>query len=168
MARCAVRAGLRRNADSPPSIKKLRTFAVGEINERPVFRTLDQFLAHGILQNVIRFIPAALFASQAMLEKIALPADAHGFGRPFLPFADNELERLAGRRERNQRMNVIRHEQKNMRPPEILILTMPDGFKENRCDCVRGELVGHARFAIDGDEINLFLRINPQRDFVRQ
>jgi len=55
---------------------KLRTFAIAEINEWPVFRVRDQFLADGIVKNVIRLLEAAFVVSQAVLEEVALPYDA--------------------------------------------------------------------------------------------
>jgi len=150
------------------SLPELRALTVGEMDEWPVFGMGCEFLSHRILQNVIRLCPAAFFLSQAMFKKVALPVDADGFGGPFLPFTDNQLDRLAGRREGNQGVDVIGHEQENMRPPKSLLQAMLDGFKNGRCDVVRGKLVDPARFAFDGDEVNFLLRINPQRNFVRQ
>ena len=150
------------------SLPKLRTLAIGEINEWPVFRTRRELFPHGILQDVISLFPTAFCVSQPMLEEIALPANAHGLGRPFFPFADDELDGFAGWRKGNQGVNMIGQEQENMRPPKSLLLPMPDGFKESRRNFVRDQLAGSTQFAIDADEVNLPLRVNPQRNFVRQ
>ena len=153
---------------SAMSLPKWRSLAIGEINEWPVFGTRREFFPHGILQDVISLFPTAFCVSQPVLEEVALPANAHGPGRPFFPFADDELDRLAGWRKGNQGVNMIGHKQENMRPPKSLLLPMPDSFKESRRNFVRGQLAGSTHFAIDGDEVNLPLRINPQRNFVRQ
>jgi hypothetical protein len=150
-----------------PSICKLRALAIGEINKWPVFSTRREFFSHRILQNVISFFPTAFCMSQPMFKEIALPANTRGFGRPFFPFADDALDGFARRRERNQSVNMIGHKQENMRPPKSLLLPMPDGFKESRCYFVRSQLAGSTHNAIDGDEVNLLLRVNPQRNFVR-
>ena len=63
---------------------------------------------------------------------------------------------------------MVRHQQHHMRPPESLILAMADRFKQTRRNGGDGKLVGTAPGAIHGDEINRFLRVNPQRDVVRQ
>jgi hypothetical protein len=80
-----------------------------------------------------------------VLEEIILPVEAQLLGRPFLPFADQQPERLARRRKREQRMQMIGHEQKEIRPPQIFFLP-----------------------AIDGDKIRFLARFHPQRNLVRQ
>jgi hypothetical protein len=75
---CALRcaADARRGRRSAPSLPfKLRTFAVGKIDEWPIFRTGNQILADRVLQNVISLFASTLVVSQSMLEKIALPPD---------------------------------------------------------------------------------------------
>jgi len=150
------------------SLPEWRMLAGGEIYERPVFGSHHQFFPHGIFQDVIGLFTAAFFLSQPMLKEIPLPANAESFCRPFLPFADDMFDRFARRRKRNQGMEMVGHQQKNMRPPQSLILPVTDGFKERRRSFFDGQLVGSAQFTIDGDKINLPLRINPQRDCVRQ
>ena len=61
-----------------------------------------------------------------------------------------------------------RHEQEQIRPPQKLFLTMTDGFKQACRGIGQGELISKTLFAVDGDEINLLLRIDPRRNFVRQ
>ena len=49
--------------------------------------------------------------------------------------------------------------------------TFPDDDERFQTSVPRlrqGELISKTLFAVDGDEINLLLRINPRRDFVRQ
>ncbi|PYJ57916.1 MAG: hypothetical protein DME24_17950 [Verrucomicrobia bacterium] len=65
-------------------------------------------------------------------------------------------------------MQVVGHEQEQIWPPQKLFLTMTNGFKQACRDFGQGELISKTLFAVDGDEINLLLRINPRRDFVRQ
>ena len=147
---------------------KMRVVAVGEINKRPRFGTVCQAFPYGIAQNIIRLVPAAFLVSQPVFEEITLPANAQGLSRPFLPFADDELDGFVGWWKGNQCMNMIGHEQKDIRPPKILLLPMPDRFKECIGDLVGGQLIRSTQFAIDGNEVNLPLRINPWRNFVRQ
>jgi len=146
----------------------MRGLAIGEINKRPGFRTVCQVFPYGIKQNIIRLLPAAFLVSQPVFKEITLPAYTHGFGRPFFPFADDELDGFVGWRKGNQRVNMIGHEQKDIRPPKTLLLPMPDRFKEWLGDLVGGQLIRSTQFAIDGNEVNLPLRINPWRNFVRQ
>ena len=102
----------RRSAPSLP-VK----MAVAKIDEWPVFRPFDQFLTDRILQNVISLLAPALIMPQPMFKKIALPADAQCFGRPFFPFAHDRLQRLPRWWKRQQGVQMIRHEQEQMRPP---------------------------------------------------
>ena len=146
---------------------KLRP-TVCEINVRPVFRLRDELLSDGILQNVIRFFAPAFVMSQPVLEEIPLPDNASFLGRPFLPFADDGFERLARWRKRNQRVNMIGHEEEKIRPPQKFFLPVTNGLEEV-CGNVRYcELILEAFRAVDGDEIDFLLGINPQRDFVGQ
>ena len=211
----------RRSAAPLPS--ELRTLAICKINERPIFGTRDEFFSNGIFQNVIGFLPPTFVIPQTMFKKIALPDNADFFGRPFFPFADGALNRLARRWKRNQRVQMIRHEQEKIRPPQKFILPMTDGFKNACRDFRRGKLISISQFrvrtarravpvaqrsagateplvnrvshhharsvlgfartgtpqrgvptiiktlpAIDGDEINFLLRVNPQWNVVRQ
>ena len=79
-----------------PSLSvELRSLTVAKIDERPFFRTCDQFLADGILQDVIRLLAAAFVVSQPMFEEVALPHDAEILGCPFLPFPDDQCQWLA-------------------------------------------------------------------------
>ena len=103
-----------------------------------------------------------------MLKEIPLPNDADYFRRPLLPFTDDGLQRLAGGRKGNQRMQMIRHQQKNVRPPQKLFLSVTDGFKQSRGDFRQSKLVAAAFPAVDGDEINFAVRVNPQWHVMRQ
>ena len=105
------------------------SLAVAEINEWPIFQARDQLLANGILQNVFRFLAPAFVLAQPVFKEIALPDDAEFLGRPFLPFFDDELQRFPGRWKGKQCVQVVRHEQEEMRPPQQLFLSMADGFK---------------------------------------
>src|SRR6266540_2673004 len=107
--------------------------------------------------------------SQPMLEEITLPGNAEFFCCPFLPFTDNQFERFARWRKRQQRMQMVRHEQEQIRPPQELFLPVTDGFKQSLGDDVgQRELIFETFFAFDADEIYFLLWINPGRNFVRQ
>ncbi len=147
---------------------KLRALAVGEIGEWPVFNASDKFFPHGVFQNVICFLPTAFIVPQAMFEKIALPADADFLRRPFFPFADDGLDCFAGRRKRNQRVQMVGHEQKNVRPPQKLFLPVTAGFKETFGNFRQRQLVATALQTVDADKINFPVWVNPQWNIMRQ
>ena len=65
-------------------------------------------------------------------------------------------------------MQVVGHEQEQIRPPQKLFLPVTDGFKQSLGDVGQGELISETFFAFDADEINFFLRVNPGRNLVRQ
>jgi hypothetical protein len=96
----------RRSAASLPV--KLWSLAVGEMDKRPFFRAGYQLLPDGIPQDVIRLFVAAFVMSQPRFKKIALPNQAEFFGRPFLPFTDDSLQRFSRRWEGKQRMQMVR------------------------------------------------------------
>ncbi|HNQ74664.1 MAG TPA: hypothetical protein PKN95_13820 [Verrucomicrobiota bacterium] len=172
--------------------RKLRPLAIREINERPLFGASDKLFPNRIFQNVIGLLPPALVVPQAMFKKIALPADADFFCRPFLPFADDALDGFVGRRKGNQRVQMIRHQQKQMRPPQESFLPMADSLEQTNGNFRRGELIAISQFrvgtlrcgvrtaqravptivksfpAVDGDEIDFALRVNPQWNVVWQ
>src|SRR5436309_8210781 len=79
-----------------PSLSvELWSFAIAEIDKWPLSRTRDQVLAKGIFQNVIRLLAAAFIMPQPVLEEVTLTDDAEFFGRPLLPFADDQFQRFA-------------------------------------------------------------------------
>ena len=63
---------------------------------------------------------------------------------------------------------MIRHEQKQMGPPEKCFLPVPDGFKQFFGHRRQRELIEEPFPAIDGDKVDFPARIHPQRNIVRQ
>ncbi len=168
-SRPPLRRWTRRGQRSAPSLPfKFRPFAITKINERPIFQTCNQTLAHRICQNVIRFLTSTLVVPQTMLKEIALPDDADFFGSPLLPFRDNLFERLSRRRKRQKCMQMIRHEQKQIRPPQKRLLSMPNCFKQFFSYIRQSELIHKTLVTVDGNKIDLLLRIHPQRHLMRQ
>jgi len=104
--------------------------AVCEIYKWPIFGAGDEFFANRILQDIIGLLTPAFVIPQPVLEEIALPVNADLLGGPFLPFADDGLQGLARRRKGHQRMKVVRHQEKNVRPPQTFLLPMPDGVQQ--------------------------------------
>ena len=65
-------------------------------------------------------------------------------------------------------MQMVGHEQEQIWPPQKLFLPVTDGFEQSFGDIRQRELILETLFAVDGDEINLLLRIKPQWNLVRQ
>jgi hypothetical protein len=63
---------------------------------------------------------------------------------------------------------MIRHQQKNMRPPQEMLLPVPDRFKQLVRHRRQSQLIVETFPAIDGDEIDFPVRIHPQRNVMRQ
>src|SRR5262245_54963661 len=86
---------------------------------------------------------------------------------------DNSLsqyqsERFARWRKREQGMQMIGHEQKQIRPPQKLLLPMLNGCEDLLGNLREGRLILEAPPAVDRDEIDFLARIDPQRDVVRE
>ncbi len=152
----------------PHSIWEVWTLAIAKINIRPVLNPLDQFFAEGVFQDVIHFLPTAFVVAEAMFKKVSLPLDADFFRCPLFPFADNEPDGFVGWRERQQRVQMVGHQKKNMRPPNKILLPVTNGFKQLLRRFRHGQLIAEPFFAVDGDEINFLMWIHPQRNLVRQ
>src|SRR5258706_3317005 len=61
---------------------------------------------------------------------------------------------------------MIRHQQKQMRPPKKFLLPVTDGFKQFFGHVRQGQLIAKAFLTVDGDEIDFPMRIHPERDLV--
>lgn len=137
-------------------------------NVEPIFRTLNQTLAHGVVQNVVRLLSESFLAAQPMLEKVSLPLDAELLRRPFFPLGDNGRYGFPRRRERNQRMHMIRHQQKRVRIPHAIIIAERNGFEERGRERIVTQLILTRRLATDGQKVDFVFRSNPRRHVVRQ
>jgi hypothetical protein len=151
-------------------IGKSRKSAFGKVNEWPVLGALYQPLSQRIVENVISFLsPTFSFFPQPVLEKITLPGQPESLGCPLFPLAVYGSEGLVRGRKRQQSMSmdVVRHEQKQMRPPKACFLSVPDRLENHFSYTRDSQLVCPPHGAIDRDEENFLLRIYPQRDFMR-
>jgi hypothetical protein len=63
---------------------------------------------------------------------------------------------------------MIGHEQKEVRPPQKLLLPMTDGFKQAFGNVWQGELIPAAFLAVDADEIGFLVRVHPRRNLMRE
>ena len=63
---------------------------------------------------------------------------------------------------------MVWHQQEHVGPPQELFLAMTDGRKQFLGDIRQGKLILEPRLAVDGNEIDLHLRINPQWNRMRQ
>jgi len=97
------------------SIRELRFLPVTEIHVRPILRTCDKSSPHRICQDVISLLPPAFVVSQTVFKEIILPCETDVFARPFLPFGNDATDGFVRRRERQQGVQMIRHQQKQIR-----------------------------------------------------
>jgi hypothetical protein len=58
-------------------------------------------------------------------------------------------------------MTMIRHQQEQMRPPELAVLAIGDGLEDRSCAVIARKLINAARQAIKCEEPDLSLRIDP-------
>ena len=99
--------GVQRTA-RPTSIKQRRQPVTRTINPYPILRSLAQSFANRIHQDVAGFLFQFVMVAQAVVEEITLPTRAMFSANEFLPVLDDRCHsRFA--RERNNRMQVIRH-----------------------------------------------------------
>ena len=108
------------------------------------------------------------FLSKPMLEEIALPRNSDRFRRPFFPLAYNRLEAFLGLREGDEKMHMIRHEQREMDIPNHLVITMLDCREQRFCHIWKRQLVSSPRFAGNRDEVRFLRRVNPQQNVMRK
>ena len=141
-------------------------FAISKIHKRPIFGTRHQFLAHRIFQDVIYFLPTAFIMAQTVFKKIGLPGNAGFLRRPFLPFADNKADGFVRRGKRQQCVQVIRHQQENIGPPDKFLLPVADSFKQFFGRVFKSQLIAKTFHTVDGDKIDFPMRIYPKRNHV--
>ena len=65
-------------------------------------------------------------------------------------------------------MDVIRHEQEKMRPPEKAILAVSNCFKDPGGNGRHGELIWPSHSAVDCDEEDLTRGVNPRWNIMGQ
>lgn len=65
-------------------------------------------------------------------------------------------------------MQMIGHEQEEIWPPQKFFLPVANRFKQPFGDIRQCQLVSETLLAIDSDEIDFFLWINPRRNLVWQ
>ena len=87
------------------------------INPRPILRSLAQLFANRIHEDITGLLFQFVMVAQAVIEKIALPVHAMMSSDELLPVLDSRLHsRFA--RERNNRMEMIRHKQAQVAMPD--------------------------------------------------
>jgi hypothetical protein len=110
---------------------KVGAVAFGEVDEWPGFRTRRQLFAHWVFQDIFGFLLATFVVAQAMLKEISLPANPDLFGCPFFPFANNVLHRFARRWKRKQCVQMIGHQNEQVRPPKKRFLSVTHGLEQS-------------------------------------
>jgi len=111
-------------------------------------------------------LPVVLGIAQTMIEEITLPLKAHFMGDVVFPLCNRMLH--AGLWSKtHQRMEMIRHEQKQMRPPIAALFPKQERIVDQRSCFKSGELVLPAWRCADGDEIYSAI-VGPCGDRMRQ
>ena len=67
---------------------------------------------------------------QSVLEEVTLPNDAELLRRPLFPLAHDAADGFAGRRKADERMQMVGHQEKQVRPPEVPFLPVLHRFKK--------------------------------------
>lgn len=134
----------------------------------PIFRGTHQPGTHGIVQDIFDLVAEALVAAQPMLEEIPLPRDAKLLGCPGFPFGNDRFHRFARCGKRQEGVRVIRHQQKHMCVPHLMLIAEGHRLKHPSGHCFARELILTARLAANGDEINRIIRASPRRNVMRQ
>src|SRR6266496_570699 len=111
-ARCSSHRalnGVQRTARPTLSKQRWRP-VIRTINPHPILGSLAQSFANRIHQYVASFLLQFMMVAQAVIEEIALPIHAMLSGDELFPVLDGVFHsRFA--RERNDRMQMIRHKQ---------------------------------------------------------
>src|SRR5262249_40992759 len=125
-------------------------------------RSTHQLGPHRIVQNVIRFLLCTLVMSQSVLEKVPLPLNAQRSSGPSFPIRNHTLNRSLRRRKTDQPVNMVRHDQKQIRKPQPAVLTECDTVQQGLRNLRFSQLVSVTHLAINRQVVNLLLRINPE------
>jgi hypothetical protein len=73
-----------------------------------------------------------------VFEEITLPLNSHLSRCPSFPHRDGLLDGISGRWKRKQRVNVIRHEKKNMREPDKSLIAEFDSVEQGAGEFGKG------------------------------
>ena len=143
-----------------------RRTVVRTINPLPILRSLAQSFANRIHQDVAGFLFQFVMVSLAVIEKIALPTHAMLSGNELLPVLDGPCNsRLA--RERNNRVQMIRHKQAQAAVPYESLVIKFHGLEHGVASVCAAQLVFARRHTIDGDKEPTALG-HPLRNCMRQ
>ena len=131
-------------------------------NVWPILRVNNQSLAHWVCENVVLLLAQAFVPAEPVIEEIALPFNAKLRGRIMFPITD-DLDHLAVWRKREQRMEMIRHQKKDMYPPIAALLAKSYRVEQAGGDRRHAELVLPSGPTVDGDQPDRFIGAHPER-----
>jgi hypothetical protein len=112
----------------------------GHPNIGPILRTPYQPGPYRILQNIIALLINAFLVPQAMIKEIGLPDDAMLSRQPMFPKTDDFCHGLV-RRNAQQEMNVIRHEEGKIAKPATFQVIMVNGREDVLADVGMAKLI---------------------------
>jgi hypothetical protein len=128
-----------------------RRAVIRTINPRPILRSLAQRFADRIHQDITGLLFQFVMVAQAVIEEIALPVHAMMSSDELLPVLDSRLHSRFTR-ERNNRMQMIRHEQAQAAMPEQFFMVKFHRGKHRGASVLTAQLVFARQYAADGDK----------------
>ncbi len=134
-------------------VSALPADAVGEPEVGPLVIFLDEPRLHRVVADVGPFFGVVCFGADAVVVETPLPVDAEMGGGVALPVFDevgHPRARVPG--ERDEGVEVVRHEEEDLGEPLGLLVIEGDGGEEIVGDFSSGELCGAPLLAGDGDE----------------
>ena len=128
---------------------------------RPIFRILDQSPPDGILHDVIPLFGEMRRVTDSRIEKIVLEPQTRRLGQ--IPFPiPHDIRHRNPRREMDEHMQMIRHNQQKTQKPRPAIMVEPRGIKD--CGRCIGERRSRPIRRANGDEVERTRRnIRPRR-----
>ena len=99
---------------------------------RPLSPIFDQPRSLRITQNIIRLLALRLFAPQAMIEEVSLPANTERSCGEFFEIRDFAFHRTFRQRKPNQPVHMVRHDHEDSAPPDTVFMAMSDRLEQRR------------------------------------
>lgn len=90
----------------------------------------DQSSAHGIHEDIIRFVADGFFLPQPMIEEIVLPMEVAYPGGPAFEVEDSLPHGMVWIGKTEQGMHMIWHDKENADKPDTVLMTVNGGIAD--------------------------------------